>query len=204
MTLKKYREKRDFEETPEPKPTRVKKVKKSDSQGLFFCVQKHAATRLHYDFRLELDGVLLSWAIPKGPSLNPADKRLAIKVEDHPLDYGTFEGIIPAGNYGAGTVMLWDQGTYEATGAHSKKESIEMLRKELEKGHLSIDMHGEKLNGRFNLVQLKNSADPNTWLLIKSKDDFSSGKDVKKLDYSVKSNSTLKKKSPREENNLNG
>ena len=106
MALEEYRRKRDFQETPEPPPGRVK----ARTNELSYLIQKHAATRLHYDFRLELDGVLLSWAVTKGPSLNPADKRLAVRTEDHPLSYGAFEGTIPKGQYGAGTVMLWDQG----------------------------------------------------------------------------------------------
>ncbi len=110
MGLKEYARKRHFDKTPEPEP--IEPPAKATSGG-FFCVQRHDATRLHYDFRLEVNGVLVSWAVPKGPSLDPARKALAMKVEDHPLDYGTFEGNIPAGNYGAGSVMLWDKGTYE-------------------------------------------------------------------------------------------
>src|SRR5215831_6311969 len=117
MSLSLYKQKRSFDATPEPGP----KVKSSKS-GLKFVVQKHDATSLHYDFRLEMEGVLKSWAIPKGPSLNPEDKRLAMMVEDHPFDYRTFEGTIPAGNYGAGTVMVWDEGTYTAMGF--EEESI--------------------------------------------------------------------------------
>jgi len=120
MSLKEYAQKRTFSKTPEPKPSKV-----SAPAGDFFCVQRHHATRLHYDFRLEINGALASWAVPKGPSLNPADKRLAMHVEDHPLDYGNFEGNIPAGNYGAGSVMLWDRGTYELLGDLPAKAQME-------------------------------------------------------------------------------
>src|ERR1700739_901167 len=137
--LKEYRRKRDFDRTPEPRG----KVS-SNGRGPAFVIQKHAATRLHYDFRLELNGVLLSWAVPKGPSLDPNDKRLAMHVEDHPLEYGDFEGVIPAKQYGAGTVMLWDRGTWIPKG--DPKEL-------LEKGRLKFDLHGEKLHGGWNLVR---------------------------------------------------
>jgi bifunctional non-homologous end joining protein LigD len=151
---------------------------------LRFVVQKHDATRLHYDFRLELDGVLKSWAVPKGPSLNPADKRLAIMVEDHPLDYRTFEGIIPEGNYGAGTVMVWDVGTYTARATTDRKEAERLLREGLAAGRLTIVLHGRKLEGEFALVKLKRGKG-NEWLLMKKRDEWASENDVTKNDRSA-------------------
>ncbi len=157
MALEAYRQKRRFERTPEPRgPARRPRAKGS---RLRFVVQEHAATRLHYDFRLELDGVLKSWAVPKGPSLDPTKKQLAVAVEDHPLEYGGFEGKIPEGEYGGGTVLLWDRGTWEPVG--DPKES-------LRKGRLSFTLHGEKLEGGFHLVRL--SGDPKSWLLMKRRD----------------------------------
>jgi bifunctional non-homologous end joining protein LigD len=156
--LTEYRRKRRFGDTPEP---RGKKARKDEK---IFVIQKHAATRLHYDLRLEVGGVLKSWAVPKGPSLNPGDKRLAIQVEDHPFDYRTFEGTIPEGNYGAGEVIIWDQGTYEPEGPLSAAE-------QLERGELKFRLHGHKLNGSFVLVKLKHSRGKNEWLLIKHRDD---------------------------------
>jgi len=138
--LDKYQRKRDFSVTPEPTP-RVSRRK-----GHRFVVQKHAARRLHYDFRLELDGVLKSWAVTKGPSLIPGDKRLAVHVEDHPLDYGDFEGTIPEGQYGAGTVMVWDEGSWEPDGDPHKG---------LAKGHLDFTLKGKKLGGRWHLVRMR-------------------------------------------------
>ena len=155
--LAEYRRKRRFAETPEP---RGKAAHKGDK---VFVIQKHAATRLHYDLRLEVDGTLKSWAVPKGPSLNPADKRLAIQVEDHPFEYRKFEGTIPEGNYGAGEVIIWDQGTYEPEGTVSAAEQIE-------RGELKFRLHGHKLNGSFVLVRLRRSAGKPEWLLIKHRD----------------------------------
>ncbi|MBL1219321.1 3'-phosphoesterase [Chryseobacterium sp. L7] len=165
MALKDYNEKRKFNETTEPEG----KTKKSKDK-LIFVIQRHAASRLHYDFRLEMDGVLKSWAVPKGPSLDPKDKRLAMMVEDHPYDYKDFEGNIPEGNYGAGQVEVWDSGTYEPL-EETKIPPEKELLKELHAGSLKFILHGKKLKGEFALVKMKNSED-NAWLLIKHKDDF--------------------------------
>jgi bifunctional non-homologous end joining protein LigD len=172
MSLDEYKRKRRFEETPEPPP----KVEKQS--GHRFVVQRHAATRLHYDFRLEMEGVLKSWAVPKGPSLDPADKRLAMQVEDHPVSYFDFEGTIPEGNYGGGTVMVWDAGTWEplspvpVNGEYvpgTEKEAAAMLVK----GDLKFRLKGKRLVGDFALVHIKGRAGSkgNEWLLIKKKDD---------------------------------
>ena len=158
MALEEYRRKRDFEKTPEPPPGRIKTRK----EELSYLVQKHDATRLHYDFRLELDGVLLSWAVTKGPSLNPADKRLAVRTEDHPLSYGTFEGTIPQGEYGGGTVMMWDAGTWEPKGDP---------RAGLKKGHLSFILHGERLKGGWGLIRMRGDGKRENWLLVKENDE---------------------------------
>ncbi|AZA53892.1 DNA polymerase ligase N-terminal domain-containing protein [Chryseobacterium sp. G0201] len=166
MALKDYNEKRKFDETSEPKG----KAKKSKDK-LIFVIQRHAASRLHYDFRLEMEGVLKSWAVPKGPSLDPKDKRLAMEVEDHPYDYKDFEGNIPEGNYGAGQVEVWDSGTYEPLDNTSKLSNEKELLKELKTGSLKFILHGKKLKGEFALVKMKN-AENNAWLLIKHKDDF--------------------------------
>lgn len=166
MALKDYNEKRKFDETSEPKG----KAKKSKDK-LIFVIQRHAASRLHYDFRLEMDGVLKSWAVPKGPSLDPKDKRLAMMVEDHPYDYKDFEGNIPEGNYGAGQVEIWDSGTYEPLDNDSKLSDEKELLKELHAGSLKFILHGKKLKGEFALVKMKNTEE-NSWLLIKHKDDF--------------------------------
>jgi bifunctional non-homologous end joining protein LigD len=170
MALKDYNEKRKFDETTEPKG----KAKKSKDK-LIFVIQRHAASRLHYDFRLEMEGVLKSWAVPKGPSLDPKDKRLAMMVEDHPYDYKDFEGNIPEGNYGAGQVEVWDSGTYEPLDQTSKLSDEKELLKELKAGSLKFILHGKKLKGEFALVKMKN-AENNAWLLIKHKDDFAQEK----------------------------
>jgi bifunctional non-homologous end joining protein LigD len=172
VTLTKYRRKRHFDRTPEP---RGKKA--FDKGPLRFVVQKHAASHLHYDFRLELDGTLKSWAIPKGPSLRPEDKRLAIMVEDHPLDYRTFEGVIPSGNYGAGTVMVWDEGTYGPRQTFDRAEAERILREELDQGRLSVVLEGQKLKGEFSLIKLKGKQE-NAWLLVKKKDRWASDLDI--------------------------
>src|SRR5205809_1680273 len=160
MTLATYRRKRRFQATPEPRGKR-----KSSAGGLRFVVQKHHATRLHYDCRLELDGALKSWAVPKGPSLDPEEKRLAVMVEDHPLDYRSFEGVIPKGNYGAGTVMVWDEGVYHARQTSDPAESKRILKEGLQKGHITIIVAGKKLKGEFALVKLKKGED-NAWLFL--------------------------------------
>src|ERR1043166_2724045 len=160
VSLKEYARKRSFAQTPEPKPDAP-----APAAGNFFCVQRHHATRLHYDFRLEIGGALVSWAIPKGPTLSPAEKRLAMHVEDHTLAYGNFEGTIPAGTYGAGSVMLWDRGTYELLGDVPAKAQIE-------RGDLKFRLHGQKLQGEFAIVLMKGRGKGNEWLLLKKKDAF--------------------------------
>jgi bifunctional non-homologous end joining protein LigD len=172
MALEEYKKKRNFAKTPEP-AGEVKK--KPATQPLFFCVQKHLASHLHYDFRLEWKGVLLSWAVPKGPSLNPADKRLAMHVEDHPFDYGTFEGVIPEG-YGAGIVMLWDRGTWEP-----ESEDVDAA---LKKGDLKFRLNGYKLKGSWVLVRTgggyggRAGQPGRSWLLIKHRDDWAGAIDI--------------------------
>lgn len=195
MTLSKYNQKRNFKSTAEPKG----KEEKSKSD-LIFAVQKHAASHLHYDFRLEMDGVLKSWAVPKGPSMNPEDKRLAMMVEDHPYSYKDFEGNIPKGNYGAGNVIVWDNGTYSAIDAINKQDEKKKLKAGLLKGHLAILINGKKLKGEFDLVKLKGKQE-NAWLLIKKKDKYASDADVLKRNKSVITNTTLEaleKKSAKE------
>jgi bifunctional non-homologous end joining protein LigD len=185
MSLNEYTRKRDLTKTPEP-PAKAKGAGKA----LRFVVQKHAASHLHYDFRLELDGVLKSWAVPKGPSLDPAVKRLAMMVEDHPYDYRNFEGTIPKGNYGAGEVIIWDEGTYHAPGIKDSHESEKLLRAGLQKGDLKFTLEGHKLNGEFSLVKIKADKD-NSWLLIKKKDPWASTDDVTRDNRSVVSSATL-------------
>jgi bifunctional non-homologous end joining protein LigD len=176
MPLEEYQKKREFGKTPEPAPAAVA------SAGNSFVVQKHDATRRHYDLRLEINGVLASWAVPKGPSLNPQDKRLAVQREDHPLDYARFEGVIPEGNYGAGPVEVWDNGTYEMEGARSATD-------QLARGELKFKLHGQKLRGSFVLVH----TDQKNWLLIKHRDEaVDPNWDIERLDGSVVSGRTLK------------
>ena len=187
MSLTKYKAKRSFSKTPEPEG----KTKKTNGKQLTFVIQKHAASHLHYDFRLEMKGVLKSWAVPKGPSINPEDKRLAMLVEDHPFDYKDFEGIIPPGNYGAGTVIIWDEGTYHpADGNGSVEDQEKKLLKDFYSGKLSIVLKGKKLKGEFALVQAKGRGD-NSWLLIKKKDQYAAKEDVTKKDKSVVSRKTI-------------
>jgi bifunctional non-homologous end joining protein LigD len=188
MALEEYKHKRRFDDTPEPEG-----VSKSGPGGqLRFVVQRHSASQLHYDFRLELDGVLLSWAVPKGPSLNPTDKRLAMKVEDHPLDYRTFEGTIPKGNYGAGTVMVWDEGTYsDEQDSADTAVAATNIRAGLAKGDLKFTLHGHKLRGSWVLVHTHYQGEENSWLLIKHKDEWAGEVDVLELDHSVLSNRSM-------------
>ena len=176
MVLEKYKQKRNFTKTPEPSgdvkvaAERAKTAK--PAKGLFFCVQKHLASHLHYDFRLEHRGVLLSWAVPKGPSLDPKTKRLAMHVEDHPFEYGTFEGVIPEG-YGAGIVMLWDQGTWTP--------QVDDVDAALKKGDLKFTLDGYKLKGSWVLVRTGGrwgGGDARSWLLIKHRDDWAGDVDI--------------------------
>jgi bifunctional non-homologous end joining protein LigD len=165
MGLEKYKRKRRFDDTPEPDG----KIGKAKAKKIF-VIQRHDATRLHYDFRLEAEGVLKSWAVPRGPSLNPSDKRLAVMVEDHPVAYATFEGDIPEGNYGAGHVDVWDKGTYEPVDENGEPVSEREFLKHLEAGSIKFRMYGKKLKGSFALVQMKGRGDQN-WLLIKHRDE---------------------------------
>ena len=194
VSLDEYKRKRRFEETPEPPPKVGKKA------GHRFVVQRHAATRLHYDFRLEMDGVLKSWDVPKGPSLDPGDKRLAMQVEDHPVSYFDFEGTIPEGNYGAGTVMVWDVGRWEplspipVDGKYvpaTDKEADAMLAK----GDLKFRLDGKRLKGDFALIHIKarrSGSKGNEWLLIKKHDDAEvKGYDIDKYDSSVLTKRTM-------------
>ncbi len=184
MTLKKYREKRRFEVTPEPSG---KEKKRKKVVSLLYVIQKHRASHLHYDFRLEWNGVLLSWAVPKGPSLDPSVKRLAMQVEDHPIDYADFEGVIPTGEYGGGTVMVWDSGTWEP-----EQPDVEAA---LAKGELKFTLHGKKLKGSWVLVRTRGfggKSGKSSWLLIKHRDQYVSQKDITKQEpYSAKTHRLL-------------
>jgi bifunctional non-homologous end joining protein LigD len=185
MSLTEYKKKRDFKKTPEP----TSKVKHSEKK-LIFVIQRHKATRLHYDFRLEMHGVLKSWAVPKGPSLNPDDKRLAMMVEDHPYDYKDFAGVIPSG-YGAGIVEIWDKGTYTDLEENDIETAEKNLLKQLHSGSIKIKMKGRKLKGEFALVKLKN-AEENSWLLIKHKDKYAVKEEYSAEDHTPK-NSPINK-----------
>jgi bifunctional non-homologous end joining protein LigD len=162
MALTEYKKKRKFDKTPEPGPR-----EKRTRTGRMFVIQKHRATQLHYDFRLEVDGVLKSWAVPKGPSLDPSVRRLAMQVEDHPVDYAKFEGVIPAGEYGGGTVMVWDFGTY-------KPETKEDVALSLRNGELKFSLNGKKLKGSWVLIRTRDRQ----WLLIKHRDYYTTQEDV--------------------------
>lgn len=162
--LKDYNQKRDFEQASEPKES----LKKPSGENPIFVIQKHDASNLHYDFRLQVDDVLKSWAVPKGPSTDPSEKRLALETDDHPLDYADFEGVIPEGQYGAGVVIVWDTGTYENT---SEKKGEELTMEEaLEKGHITVTLHGKKMKGGYALIRTQGGENPK-WLLMKKKDD---------------------------------
>jgi bifunctional non-homologous end joining protein LigD len=188
MSLATYNTKRDFKQTSEPTG---KKSEKSEEK-LAFVVQRHKASHLHYDFRLEMDGVLKSWAVPKGPSLNPGDKRLAMMVEDHPYDYKDFKGVIPEGNYGAGIVEIWDSGTYTSLEDQGNaKEDEKLLKAGLETGNLKFKLNGKKLKGEFALVRLKGS-NSNSWLLIKHRDSFATDEEYNSEEHTAK-NSPINK-----------
>ncbi len=187
MSLSNYNKKRHFNETPEPEGK-----SKATKGSLKFVIQKHDASHLHYDLRLEMEGVLKSWALPKGPSLNTADKRLAMMVEDHPFDYKDFEGIIPEGNYGAGTVIVWDEGSYDPVGGESlsRKEKEKMLLVQLRDGNLKIRLSGEKIKGAYALFLMKARGE-RSWIFMKKADEHATKNDITKKDRSVKSGKTL-------------
>jgi bifunctional non-homologous end joining protein LigD len=168
VPLKTYRAKRDFQITSEPRGS----ARKRAARSLSYVIQKHQASHLHYDFRLEWKGVLLSWAVPKGPSLDPSVKRLAMAVEDHPLEYGEFEGIIPEGQYGGGTVMVWDRGAWEPSADFEDVDSA------LHRGELKFTLHGAKLKGSWVLVRTRISGGKASWLLIKHKDRYATAADI--------------------------
>jgi len=187
--LREYRAKRDFTRTKEPEgATRAGATSSRGVRQLAFVIQKHAASHLHYDLRLELDGVMKSWAVPKGPSLDPTQRRLAVEVEDHPMEYNTFEGTIPAGEYGGGTVMLWDRGTYEPDDG-----SVDSLRRGYERGEIKVTFHGERLRGSFALVRMASRGEGKPqWLLIKHRDsDAAAGWDINEHDTSVATGRTM-------------
>ncbi len=184
MGLKEYTVKREFEKTPEPKPGL-----QPQEDRLLFVVHKHAARALHYDLRLAVDGVLKSWAVPRGPSLDPSLKRLAVMVEDHPLDYKDFEGVIPEHNYGAGSVIIWDKGFYHHPSTQDKDESEKLLLEGLKKGDLKFILEGEKLHGEFALVKM--GKDGKSWLLLKKKDRNVTKEDILKENRSVVSHKSL-------------
>lgn len=188
--LAEYNKKRSFSDTPEPKGVRPKKP---TTGALHFVVQKHDASHLHYDFRLELDGVLLSWAVPKGPSMNPADKRLAMQTEDHPISYASFEGVIPKGHYGAGDVIVWDRGVYGSPESADAAEARKKIKSGYMKGEIKIVLFGEKLKGGFALVKIKarGGGKDNAWLLIKENDEYAARADITARAESVISGSVL-------------
>lgn len=193
--LSEYRKKRDKAKTPEPFTSKSK-----DPKNLSFVVQKHQATALHYDFRLETSGVMPSWAVPKGPTLDSSVKRLAMKTEDHPIDYRHFEGTIPKGEYGGGEVIIWDSGTYipevEENGKrvqiNEKKKGQNIMEEAIKKGEIKFFLKGKRLRGSFALIKTKGFGGKNAWLLIKHKDNYvKSGFDAKNFNKSVVSNKIL-------------
>src|SRR5215217_7987591 len=185
MGLELYKQKRSFKRTPEPTGGR------SNSKALLFVVQKHRASHLHYDFRLEMKGLLKSWAVPNGPSLNPEERRLAQSVEDHPFNYKDFEGIIPEGNYGAGTVIIWDEGTYAPQdGTGNKEDDERLLIKQFYSGKMSIVLKGKKLKGAFTLIKTAARGE-NAWLLSKIDDRYATEKNIAEKEASVISGLTI-------------
>lgn len=183
MSLSTYNKKRNFKETAEPEGKDAKNAK--DQKEHIFVIQRHHASHLHYDFRLELAGTLKSWAVPKGPSLNPKDRRLAMMVEDHPISYATFEGDIPEGNYGAGHVDVWDHGTYEPINEKGEVITFGQFYKDLTAGSIKFRMKGRHLKGEFALVNMKK--DKKTWLLIKHRDKYATDEEYSSEDYAKKS-----------------
>lgn len=186
--LKRYKSKRDFSKTPEPKAG-----SRRSSQKPIFVIQQHDATRMHFDFRLEVDGVLASWSVPKGPSTDPREKRLAVRTEDHPLEYADFEGRIPEKEYGAGVVIVWDTGRYEN---RNKKNGREIsMKKALEEKSVKLMLHGKKIKGGYALIHAKTGGDDKNWLLIKADDDYA---DARRNPVSSEPHSVLSGKTIRE------
>ena len=186
MSLEQYKEKRDFSRSPEPSGGEP-----PPDGRLRFVIQKHKSSHLHYDLRLELQGVLKSWAIPKGPTVKPHEKRLAMMVEDHPLDYRTFEGVIPKGEYGAGSVMVWDEGDYCIPESCAPEEMEESISKALKKGHFAFILNGKKLHGRFVLAHMQRTKEENAWLFFKVADEYASDDDILKDDRSALTGRTM-------------
>lgn len=181
MSLAVYKKKRNFKQTPEP----AGKAKSSASK-LSFVIQRHKASHLHYDFRLEMGGTLKSWAVPKGPSLNPQDKRLAMMVEDHPYSYKDFTGVIPEGNYGAGIVEIWDKGYFSDIDNSDPKTAEKKLKAGLHAGNLKFRLYGKKLKGEFALVKLRNGKQENAWLLIKHNDEYATNEEYNSEEHTLK------------------
>jgi DNA ligase D-like protein (predicted 3'-phosphoesterase) len=204
--LEEYHRKRDFGKTAEPAGKAAKASARDEQRPRVFVIQKHDATRLHYDLRLEVEGVLKSWAVPKGPSLNPSDKRLAVMTEDHPLEYGKFEGTIPEGEYGAGAVIVWDGGTYRNLKLEDPDHEPLTMAEALESGHVTVWLEGQKLQGGFALIRTrmgrKGGGDDgnDNWLLIKMADEQADPKrDVTKEEPgSILSDATIESLSPKQ------